>query len=122
MKKYLISLGYILISFFILTFLVTLLNYFDVISGTVLKALKMIISIISIFVGGIYLGINSIEKGYLKGIKLGLIFVLLIFSFSFLGLDKSFDISRLVYYLIIISTSMLGSMIGINKSPKNKAS
>ena len=116
MKKYLISLGLILACFIILSFILTLLNYFDVLSGTILKVFKIIIPFISMFTGSFYLGKNSIKKGYMEGLKIGFLFVFLIFIFSFLGLDKSIDFSRAIYYVIIIITSMLGSMMGITKS------
>ena len=103
MKKYLIAIGYILISFIILTFIVTLLNYF------------VVVPIISMLLGSIYLGLKSDKKGYLEGIKLVIIMSFIFFIFSFLGLDKNLSFSRLIYYIIIIITSMLGGMIGISK-------
>lgn len=115
MKNYLIAIGYILISFILLVFIVNLFNYFDVLSGMPLKIIKMIIPVIAMLIGSIYLGKKSIKKGYLEGIKLGIIVVFLFFIFSFLGLDKSLSFSRIIYYIIIIITTMLGSMIGINK-------
>ena len=115
MKKYLVAIGYILISFIILTFVVTLLNYFDVTTGNTLKLIKIVVPIISTLFGSIYLGLKSDKKGYLEGIKLGIIMSFLFFIFSFLGLDKNLSFSRIIYYLIITITSMLGSMIGISK-------
>ena len=115
MKNYLVAIGYILLSFIVLTFIVTLLNYFDVIAGNTLKLIKIVVPIISTLLGSVYLGFNSNKKGYLEGIKLGIIMSFLFFIFSFLGLDKSLSFSRIIYYLIIIITSMLGAMIGISK-------
>lgn len=116
MKKYFISLALILGLFVILSFLLTLLNYFDVLSGNLLKIFKMVIPFISMFVGNFYLGKNSIKKGYLAGLKIGIVFTFLVFIFSFLGLDKEIDFYRIIYYTIIIITSILGSMMGITKS------
>ena len=115
MKKYLIAIGYILISFIILTFIVTLLNYFDVATNNTLKLIKIVVPIISMLLGSIYLGLKSDKKGYLEGIKLGIIMSFIFFIFSFLGLDKNLSFSRMIYYIIIIITSMLGGMIGISK-------
>ncbi len=115
MKKYLIAIGYILISFIILTFIVTLLNYFDVATNNTLKLIKIVGPIISMLLGRIYLGLKSDKKGYLEGIKLGIIMSFIFFIFSFLGLDKNLSFSRMIYYIIIIITSMLGGMIGISK-------
>ncbi len=116
MKKYLIAIGYTLISFILLIFILNLFNYFDVLSGMTLKIIKMIIPVISMLIGSIYLGKNSIKKGYLEGLKLGVIISLVFFIFSFLGLDKSLSFSRIIYYAIVVISSMLGAMIGISQN------
>jgi len=116
MKKFLFSYLFIIIIFLIMIFLITLMNYFDVLSGSFSMIFKMIIPIVSMLIGSIYLGRKSKEKGYLEGIKLGVVFVVVLFLFSFLGLDKSINTTRIIYYLIIIVSSMLGSMIGIQKN------
>ncbi len=116
-KKYLISLGYIFSIILITSIILTIINYFDIINYNVLKILKTITSIISIFIGGFIIGKKSNKKGFLEGIKLGVIYVLIIFLLSILGLNN-FKISKLLFYLMLILTSMLGSIIGINKNTK----
>lgn len=115
MKKYLISFSYIMLSFITLTILLTLLNYFDIVTGNTLKLLKIIIPILSTLFGSIYLGNKTNKKGYLEGIKLGLIMSFIFFILSFLGLDKNLSFYRIIYYIIITITSTLGAMIGISK-------
>ena len=120
--KYLKKLGfsfiYIISSLLILTFIITFLNYFNIISDKVISIFKILIPIISLFIGGFYIGKNSNSKGYLEGLKLGLIFSLILIIFNYLAFDYSFKLKYLLFYLIIITSSILGSMIGINKNKK----
>lgn len=106
------------ISFFgllITMFLVTLLNYFNIINESFLSILQIVVPAIWLFVGGFLIGRNSSNKGYLEGIKFGLIFVILFLLISLLGIGEKFEVKAIIYYLILISSSMIGSMIGINK-------
>ena len=116
-KKYLIGTSYTLLSIIILSLIVTIFSYFNLFNYGLLKWLKIFIPIISIFIGGLYIGKYSLKKGYLEGIKLALIyiFISLIFSLIF----KSFKFNILIYYVVLIFASMGGAMIGINKKEDN---
>lgn len=113
-KKYLISYAYTLGIIIIGTFVITLLNYFNLLSSNVANTIMLIIVIVSIFIGSFLLGKKSNKKGYLEGIKYSaiLIFLLVIINLLFI---KVFEIKSLIYFLIIIVSSTFGSMIGINK-------
>lgn len=116
--KYLKKLGmsflFIISSILILTFLITIFNYFDIMSDKATSIFKIIIPVISLFIGGFYIGKNSFKKGFLEGLKLGLIFSVILIIFNYLGLDNSFKLKYILYYLILLISSTLGSMIGIN--------
>ena len=118
LKKLVFSFIYIISSLLILTFIITFLNYFNIISDKVISIFKILIPIISLFIGGFYIGKNSNSKGYLEGLKLGFIFSLILIIFNYLAFDYSFKLKYLLFYLIIITSSILGSMIGINKNKK----
>lgn len=117
--RYLKNLGfsflYIISSILVLTFIVTLLSYFNIMGDKVVSIFKIIIPIISVLIGGFYIGKKSVKKGFIEGLKLGLIFSIILVIFNYLGLGNSFKVKYLLFYLIIIITSILGSMIGINK-------
>ena len=115
-KNISISLLYIIISILVLTFIMTTLSYFNIIGDKFVSILKIIIPVISLFIGGFYLGKKSNKKGWLEGLKLSLIFLILLIIFEFLALDKSFEFKSLLYYIIIISSCIFGSIIGINKN------
>lgn len=116
--KYLKALVYILIPILILNFLVSLLYYFNIISDNAINYLKLFIAAISMLIGGIYIGNNSTKKGWLEGLKVGFIMIIIFFIISYLAFDKGINGKTLIYYFILLASSMLGSMIGINKRKK----
>ena len=63
---------------------------------------------------GIYLGSKVKEKGYLEGIKISGIIVLLFIIVSLI-LKQKLNLNSFIYYFILIVSSTIGSMIGINK-------
>ena len=114
-----ISLLYIIGIILVSTFFITLLNYVNIISGTALTISKILICVISLFVGGFVMGRRSSKKGWLEGLKLALIFLLLLLLFNYLGLGNTPKIKNLIYYAIIIVSCIFGSIIGINKKKNN---
>jgi len=109
---------YIILSLLIITFIISTLNYFNIISDNVISLFKIFIPIISLFIGGYFIGSKSNNKGYLEGLKLGLIFSLLLIIFNYLAFDNSFKFKYILFYIIFITSSIFGSMIGINKRKK----
>ena len=114
-KKLGMSFLYILIPILILTFVITIFSYFNLINDKVVSIFKIIIPIVSMFIGGFYIGKKSNKKGYLEGLKLGLIFSIILIIFNYLALDNSFKSKYLLFYIILIISTILGSMIGVNK-------
>lgn len=117
--KYLKNLGmsflYIIGTILSLTFIITILSYFNLMSDKTISIFKIIIPIISLLIGSFYIGKRSIKKGFLEGLKLGFIFSIILIIFNYLAFDNLFKIKYLLFYLILIITSILGSMIGINR-------
>ena len=121
--KYLKNLGitflWIIGSILVFTFIITFFNYFNIISDKIISIFKILIPIISLFIGGIQIGKRSKNKGWLEGLKLGLIFSIFLLIFNFLAFSTSFKLKYLLFYLIIIISSIFGSMIGINRKKGN---
>ena len=115
LKKLGISLLYILISLLILTFIITTFYYFDLMSDKTLSIFKIIIPVFSMILGGFITGRKSNKSGYIEGLKLGLITSILFIIFNFLAFNNSFKLKYLLFYIILIISSILGSMIGINR-------
>ena len=99
-KKYLISYAYTLGIIIVGTFIITLLNYFNLLSSNIANILILIIVIASIFIGSFLLGKKSNKKGYLEGIKYSAIFILLLVIINLLFV-KVFEIKSLIYFLIM---------------------
>ena len=108
--SFLFSLG----SLFILTFLITILNYFNMLSTNVVHVMCIVIPIFSLFIGGFIVGKRSRKKGWLEGLKYGCIFLIILALFNYLGLQNSFVLKNLFYYGILLIASIFGSMFGIN--------
>ena len=102
----------ILSSLLIVSILITIFNYFDFISNHVLNVLEFILLIITFFIGGFLTGENSPKKGWLEGFKFSLVFIIL-FIFLNIFIYHNLKISTFLYYLILIISSIFGSMIGI---------
>lgn len=99
------------------TLVVTLLNYFNIINSKIISIVKFILPIISMFISSYKLGKVSNKNGYLEGLKLGSI-IILIFMLLVIILD-SLELKSIFYYLILLLTSAMSSMIGINKKKAN---
>jgi len=118
-KTYLKGISLILGSFFIFVILLTFLYYFNIIPSSVMPYLKLIFPFISMVMGGILIGLNSKEKGWLEGIKLAIFPLVLFFLLSYLGFDIGFNLKMFFYLLILLLSCIFGSILGINKKKSN---
>lgn len=116
LKAFLITIGI----FLLITLISSTLSYFNIINDTFNNILKIISIIGGTFIGGIYIGLKSENKGYLEGIKIGGIILLFMISLSYLGFDNNFNIMNIIYYLVLFIISIVGSIIGINKKKETK--
>ena len=114
--NYLKSLLWCFCILIISSIIITIFNYFNILNGTILKVLELFIPNISIFIGSYRLGKLSNEKGYIEGIKYGLIWVILFVIICLIC--KVFDWTSIIYYFILLFISILGSILGINKKKK----
>lgn len=112
-KKYLSSILIILILVIIQCLITNTLYYYDVINNNLVKYFKMFIAIDSFLIGGINLGLNSPNKGYLYGLKLSLFMIMIFLIISVIV--NNLKITNIIYYLITTICITFGAMIGINK-------
>lgn len=116
--KYLKCFGILLLSIIIPIFILTIFNYFEVFSNNIIDILKLVITLISILINSFYLGKSSKSKGYIEGLKFGILFIIFISLFNLIFINE-FSLKIIIYYLLIIITSMVGATIGINKKNDN---
>ena len=98
---------------FIFSIIFNILYYYDILNNNSLKYFKMLVSIISFFIGGIFIGKKSLNKGYINGLKLSLIIVIIFVTIGIIFNNINF--TRIFYYLIMSTCITFGAMIGINK-------
>ncbi len=113
-----ISFGFILGSLFGITLLITFFNYINLIGSKTLSVLEILTPLIALFIGGFSIGRKSKKKGWLEGLKLSGIFLVILILFQYLGLQSSFSLKNILFYVLIVASTVFGSMIGINKAPK----
>ena len=106
--NYLKSLLWCFCILIISSIIITIFNYFNVINGIVLKIIFLIIPIISIFIGSYRLGKLSNEKGYIEGIKYGLIWVILFAVICLIC--KVFDWTSIIYYFILFLLNCINNI------------
>ena len=116
--KYLKSILIIIISMVIGCFIITVLNYFNIIDANTVKHLKLFSMILSMIIGGIYLGKHSSNKGYIEGTKIGLLEIIILILINIVIFKNHINYENIIYYLIILISAVLGSIIGINKKLK----
>ena len=113
-KKYGFHFLYTILSIAICYLILTTFYYFNIISSNIYQVLKLIILLINILISSIILGKKATNKGYLEGIKLGAFIIILFFILTLIT-GQDVKIRLLLYDGIIMITSILGGMIGINK-------
>ncbi len=114
LKKLGVSLAISLTTYIILLLLVSIFSYLNILKGNGIVIFKLIVPILSLFVGSISFGFKAIKKGWLEGLKFGLLSVILILIINLL-FYRHFVIKNLIYYSILLISSILGSMVGIMK-------
>lgn len=113
LKKYSFHLLITLASIIITLLLTTILYYFNIINPSTYNILKIVSLLLVILINSIFLGKKAKSKGYLEGLKLSLL-IIFIFIILTLLFTKTFHLKYLIYYIIIMITSILGGMLGIS--------
>lgn len=116
---YLKKLGkFLLITFISIIIFGLILNtfyYFDIINNNVYNIMKLVIVLGALFINAFFLGKNSSKYGLVEGLKLGGIFLIIMFIIKLL-MNSSFDIRTIIYSFIILLTTSVGAVIGINRN------
>lgn len=116
LKKLGISLGYVIGILLISLFLITLLNYFNIIGPKMMAVFKITLVLLSLFIGGYINGKKSVKDGWLEGLKLSGLTLLVFILFSLLFSVFKINAKTIIFYLIVTGITTFGSMIGINKN------
>ena len=96
-------------------FLLSILQNFNLFYGKVSEVFMFIYMAILFFIIGFLVGKKATHKGYLEGIKISLSLIFILIVINVLFYQTGFSLERTIYYFILILSSTMGSMIGINK-------
>lgn len=110
------SVGLILI----LTFILTIFNYINFINNGVFTFFEVFNLVVSVFIGGFLVGKKALKKGWLEGIKFGLVFCFLMFLINYLGFDMNVSFKFIMFNIIILVVAMFGGMVGISFRKEKK--
>ena len=77
-----------------------------------MNILKMILILGSFVFGGFYISKRSKKRGFIEGIKIGIIITIFYLLITLLIFNSSFEWRNIIYYLILIIASMTGGIIG----------
>ena len=105
------------ISLLIGNLIVTIINYFNILSHNIINIITFIYPLILIIINSYYLGKKTNKKAFLEGLKFSSVIVTIFLIITLL--TNSFKIKILIYYLILIISSIISSSIGINKKERN---
>lgn len=114
-KTYLKYLGISLIFLLLGLLLISTLYYFDIIGPKTTTYFRLIYLLLVIFITSYKLGKQTEKNGYLTGIKFGLLYILAFALISLVFFVGKIHLRIIIYYLIILFTSILGSIMGIQK-------
>ena len=118
LKKLGKSLLLTLISIIFLSFLLNIVYNFNIINNNIYNIMKMTIVLIVLFINAFLLGKKSIKHGIIEGLKLGALFLIMMLILK-ITLNSPIDIRTFIYSIIILLTTSIGAILGINKKSKN---
>lgn len=119
MKHYSKIILFFLIGMILCSLFLSIFGYFGILSPSVTLVISWIVLLLFSFISGMSCGKKAEKKGFLEGVKLGGLFLLCLIFLNVIFFQSPFSIQRLVYYLLIFSFSVFGSMIGINKKKQS---
>ncbi len=111
--EYLKYIGIFIIFIVVIALITSLINLIGINTNFINK-LSIILTAISFFIISAKASNKLPEKGYILGIKLGLLLVILLILINLIIFKSNLNIDRIIYYIILISSSILGGSFGKN--------
>lgn len=115
-KNYIKVISKYFIYIFIFILLISILYYFKIFNYKTTRIISYLINILLFSISGYKIASLEQRKGYLNGFIIS-IFIVLIFLILSIFISKLNFIS-LVYYLSLITSSIIGGIIGVTKKAK----
>lgn len=121
MKKYkniLTSIGWFFGSLLIYLIIITTLAHFNLISYKTVSVLSFIFMCLLFMYNGFSLGKKSSKRGFLSGLMIGAINIILVLLLAII-LRSIPGFKSLIYFAVLLLSSTLGGMFGINFKKEN---
>lgn len=118
--NYLKYFGLFFIFILVIAILTSIINLFGI-SSTITNKLGVILTGISFFIIASKGAKNTQDKGYILGMKLGIIFIIFLVIINLIFFRSKISSDRFIYYIILLASSILGGSFGKNfKHKKSK--
>lgn len=111
--EYLKYFGLFFIFIIAIALITSLINLTGLKNITISK-LSVILTAISFLIIAIIASQKTKERGIIIGLKLGLGFITILILINLIIFKSPFNIDRLIYYIILIASSLLGGSLGKN--------
>lgn len=118
LKKYDYIYKYILF-ILILSLIITIISLIFNPSPSITKIIILISMIVYSFIIGVKKGLRATNKAYKDGLKTGLINILILYLLGCITFNFSLPLRKILYFIIIVISTIFGSIIGINKKNSN---
>ncbi len=115
--NYLKYYGLFIIFIVVIALITSLINLMGIKSVTISK-ISVILTALSFFVITILASRKTKERGIILGLKLALLFVIFLILINLIVFKSPFNIDRLIYYVILIISGLLGGSLGKNLKRK----
>lgn len=89
-------------------------GYYFLFSSKVVMALGTVYLLLIFLIFGFKSGKKTEAKGFIAGLKIGFFFLLLLLLVNLLFYRSGFTFLRFIYYFILLFSSVIGAMAGIN--------
>lgn len=104
-----------LITFMFMIFILSGIYYLFNFNRSIYYALLFIISLILIYIFNLNIGKNQKNEVIINNLVFSASIIVIIFIINMLFFIKSFSLQNILYYIIILITSLLGILVGKRK-------
>ncbi len=94
--------------------LIMSLFYYFLLPTKITNIVAFLYMVLVFFFFGLSFGKRCENKGFIAGLKIGILLLLLLIFFNVIFYQSSFKFIRVIYYLVLLFSSVIGSSIGIN--------
>lgn len=111
LKIILKNLAYTLSSIIVVVFVLNIFYYFNLFGDKLMNIFMVMSSLICFLIGGRSFSKNNKSKGFISGLKIGLIYSVIFLILTLIFFSNNFKLFNVIYYILIIISTMFGGML-----------